>query len=220
VDVQGTGSSAGILAATNGTSMIGMSSRHIRSNEITPFLEQTIIAKDGIALVINKNNPVESLTLTQINKIYRDQITNWKDVGGEDKEIVVITREAASGTREAFETIVGLKKSINGIQVTNITPTALVGNGNGMIKTLVSNNQNAISYISLGSADETSLKVLKVNGIESSEENIISGEYRIARPFILIFKTDVQQQARDFISYVLSDEGQQIVEEQGYISVK
>ena len=137
VDVQGTGSSAGILAAGNGISMLGMSSRELRSSELTPFLEQTIIAKDGIALVINENNPVNSLTLTQINKIYRKQITNWKDLGGVDKDIVVVTREASSGTREAFEQIVGLKKSVNGIHVTNITPTALVGNGNGMIKTLL-----------------------------------------------------------------------------------
>ena len=170
--------------------------------------------------MINENNPVNSLTLSEINKIYRKQITNWKEVGGLDKEIVVATREASSGTREAFEQIVGLKKSVNGIHVTNITPTALVGNGNGMIKTLVSNNDYAISFISLGSVDDTSLKVLKVNGIESSEENIVSGEYRIVRPFIFIYKNDVQQEARDFINYVLSDEGQQIVEQQGYISVK
>ena len=220
VDVQGTGSSAGILAVKNGISMLGMSSRELRNSEVTPFLEQSVIAKDGIALVINENNPVNSLTLTEINKIYRNRITNWKEVGGEDKEIVVVTREASSGTREAFEKIVGLKKSVNGIQVTNITPTALVGNGNGMIKTLVSNNDYAISFISLGSVDDTSLKVLKVNGIESSDENIVSGEYRIVRPFILIFKNDVKQEAQDFINYVLSDEGQQIVEEQGYISVK
>ena len=200
--------------------MLGMSSRNLRENEIAPFLEQTVIAKDGIAVVINNNNPVNDLTLSEINKIYRNKITNWKEVGGQDKKIVVVTREASSGTREAFERIVSLKKSVNGIRVTNITPSAMVGNGNGMIKTLISNNEYAISFISLGSVDYSSLKVLKINGIESSDENIVSGEYQIARPFILIFKKDVPQEARDFISYVLSDEGQQIVEEQGYISVK
>jgi phosphate transport system substrate-binding protein len=220
VDVQGTGSSAGILAVTNGISMLGMSSRNLRENEMAPFLEQTVIAKDGIAIVINNNNPVSSLTLSEINKIYRNKITNWKEVGGQDKKIVVVTREASSGTREAFERIVSLKKSVNGIRVTNITPSAMVGNGNGMIKTLISNNEYAISFISLGSVDDSSLKVLKINGIESSDENIVSGEYQIVRPFILIFKKDVHQEARDFISYVLSDEGQQIVEEQGYIRVK
>ncbi|MEH6452798.1 MAG: phosphate ABC transporter substrate-binding protein [Psychromonas sp.] len=220
VDVQGMGSSAGIIAATNGTSMLGMSSRVLRANELTPFLEQTVIAKDGIAIVINESNPVSDLTLSEVNKIYRNKITNWKQVGGDDKKIVVVTREASSGTREAFERIVGLKKSVNGIQVTNISPSALVGNGNGMVKTLVSNNQNAISFISLGSVDDSTLKVLKINGVVSSDENIVSGEYQIARPFIFVFNKNVPKEAHDFMQYVLSDEGQQIVEEQGYIRVK
>lgn len=219
VSVQGTGSSAGILAVTNGISMLGMSSRDLRENELTPLLEQTIIAKDGIAIVINENNPVNNLTLTQVNQIYRNQITNWKEVGGDDKDIVAITREASSGTRAAFERIVGLKKSVNGIRVTNISPNVMVGNGNGMIKTLVSNNEHAISFISLGSVDDSLLKVLKINGIESSDENIVSGEYQIVRPFIFVYKKDLPKAAQAFLQYVLSDEGQQIVEEQGYISI-
>ena len=219
VDVQGTGSSAGILAAKNGISMLGMSSRALRENELSPLITQTTVAKDGIAIVINENNPVKNLTLTEVNKIYRNKITNWKEVGGEDKDIVVVTREASSGTRGAFERIVGLKKSVNGIRVTNITPTAMVGNGNGMIKTLVSNNEHAISFISLGSVDGSSLKVLKINGIESSDENIVSGDYQIVRPFIFVYKKDLAKTAQAFLQYVLSDEGQQIVEEQGYISV-
>ena len=116
--------------------------------------------------------------------------------------------------------IVGLKKSVNGIQVTNIHPSALVGNGNGMVKTLVSNNQYAISFVSLGSVDDSPLKLLTINGVESSDENVVSGAYQIARPFIFVFNKDVQKDAKDFIQYVLSDEGQQIVEGQGYIRVK
>lgn len=219
VSVQGTGSSAGIRAVTNDISMLGMSSRYLRENELSALIEQTIIAKDGIAIVINENNPVNNLTLAEVNKIYRNQISNWKEVGGDDKDIVVVTREASSGTRAAFERIVGLKKSVNGIRVTNISPTAMVGNGNGMIKTLVSNNEHAISFISLGSVDDSSLKVLKINGIESSDENIVSGEYQIVRPFIFVYKKDLPKEAHAFMHYVLSDEGQKIVEEQGYISI-
>ena len=223
VSLSGGGATKGIRKTNSGDADMG---GNCRPSLPTKFpddesdVEMYLVAWDALVPVVHGTNPLNSLTSKQLQDVLTGKITNWKDLGGVDKDIVVVTREASSGTREAFEQIVGLKKSVNGIHVTNITPTALVGNGNGMIKTLVSNNDYAISFISLGSVDDTSLKVLKVNGIESSEENIVSGQYRIARPFIFIFKNNVPQEARDFINYVLSDEGQQIVEQQGYISVK
>ncbi|WP_019613487.1 phosphate ABC transporter substrate-binding protein [Psychromonas ossibalaenae] len=219
VDVQGTGSSSGILAAKNGTSMIGMSSRELRPDEAAPDTQQLVIARDGIALIVNNNNPVESLTREQIKRIYRKEITNWQEVGGDNKAIVVVTRDASSGTREAFEKILGLKRRVNGIPVTSISAAAQVANGNGMVKTLVANNDYAISYISLGSVDDNLLKSLKVDNVEASEKNILSGQYSIARPFILLFKNELDPQAADFIRYIMSDTGQSIVAEQGYIRV-
>ncbi len=220
VDVQGTGSSSGILAAQNGTSMIGMSSRELKPGEAAPDTQQLVIARDGIAVIINNNNPVESLTREQISGIYRHEITNWQEVGGENKPIVVVTRDASSGTREAFEKILGLKRRVNGLQVTNISAGAQVANGNGMVKTLVVNNSYAIAYISLGSVDNDLLKAVKVDAVEASEKNILSGQYSITRPFILLFKNETDPQAADFIRYIMSDKGQSIVTEQGYIRVK
>ncbi|WP_028862988.1 phosphate ABC transporter substrate-binding protein [Psychromonas aquimarina] len=220
VDVQGTGSSSGIVAAKNGTSMIGMSSRELKAGEAAADIQQLVIARDGIAVIVNNNNPVENLTRKQIKSIYRNEITNWKQVGGEDKAIVVVTRDASSGTREAFEKILGLKRQVNGIPVTSISAGAQVANGNGMVKTLVANNDYAVSYISLGSVDNNLLKALKVDGITASDENILSGQYSITRPFILLFKNETDPRAADFIRYILSDKGQSIVAEQGYIRVK
>jgi len=218
VEVQGTGSSAGIRAAKDGTSMIGMSSREVKNKEMTADTETIVMARDGIAVTVNNENPVKSLTKEQIAKIYRGETKNWKEVGGENKPIVVITRDTASGTRGAFEDILGLKRKINGMKVSAITPTAQVGNGNGMVKTIVANNTFAIGYISLGSVDN-SLSAVAVDGVAATDANIVAGDYTIARPFVLLVKQDVAKEARDFIAYILSDAGQSIVASEGYIPV-
>jgi len=218
VEVQGTGSSAGIRAAKDGTSMIGMSSRDVKSKEMTADTEMIVMARDGIAVTVNNSNPVKNLTKEQIAKIYRGETKNWKEVGGENKPIVVITRDTASGTRGAFEDILGLKRKINGMKVSAITPTAQVGNGNGMVKTIVANNDFAIGYISLGSVDN-SLSAVAVEGVAATDANIVAGDYTIARPFVLLVKQDVAEEARDFIAYILSDAGQSIVASEGYIPV-
>ena len=218
VEVQGTGSSAGIRAAKDGTSMIGMSSRDVKSSEMTADTEKVVIARDGIAVTVNNANPIQNLSKDQIAKIYRGEIKNWNQVGGENKPIVVVTRDAASGTRGAFEDMMKLKRKVNGMKVSAITPTAQVGNGNGMVKTIVANNTFAIGYISLGSVD-SSLQALKVDGIAATDENIAAGQYTIARPFVVLIKNNVAQEARDFIDYILSNDGQNIVAEQGYIRI-
>lgn len=221
VEVQGMGSSAGIVAVKNGATMLGMSSRELTSDELTADIQATVIAHDGIAIVINKSNPVENLTREEIKKIYRQEITNWKEVGGEDKPIIVVTRDVSSGTREEFEKILDLKRSVNNIEVSAISPHILVGNGNGMVKTLVANNSYALAYISLGSVDNgLSVKALSIDGIAATNEHIFSGEYKLARPFIVLYKKNVAQPALDFINYIMSDEGQRIISEQGYISIE
>ena len=180
VEVQGTGSSAGIRAAKDGTSMIGISSRDVKDNEKTADTKEIVIARDGIAVTINNNNTVTNLSKEQIAKIYRGELKNWSQVGGENRPIVVVTRDAASGTRGAFEDIMKLKRDINGIKVSAITATAQVGNGNGMVKTIVANNPYAIGYISLGSVDD-SLHAVSVDGATPSSETIaqgyVSGEF-------------------------------------------
>lgn len=219
VEVQGTGSSAGIRAAKDGTSMIGMSSRDVKDSEMTADTEEIVIARDGIAIAINNANSVKTLTKDQIAKIYRGEVKNWNEVGGENSPIVVVTRDTASGTRGAFEDILGLKREINGIKVSAISQTAQVGNGNGMVKTIVANNPYAIGYISLGSVDE-SVSSVAVDGVAATDENIAAGTYTIARPFVVLVKSDVAQEARDFIKYILSDKGQVLVASEGYIRVK
>ena len=218
VEVQGTGSSAGIRAAKDGTSMIGMSSRDVKDNEITADTKQIVIARDGIAITVNNKNTVTNLSKEQIAKIYRGELKNWSQVSGKNSPIVVVTRDAASGTRGAFESIMSLTRKINGITVSAISATAQVGNGNGMVKTIVANNPYAIGYISLGSVDG-SLSAVSVDGAVPSTASIISGDYTIARPFILLVKEDITAQANEFIDYILSEDGQKLIEEQGYIRV-
>ncbi|MCL1051191.1 phosphate ABC transporter substrate-binding protein [Shewanella abyssi] len=219
VEVQSTGSSAGIRAAKDGTSMIGMSSRNVKQSELNSDTKEIVIARDGIAAAVNNANSVTSLTQTQISKIYRGEINNWSEVGGESRPIVVVTRENGSGTRGAFEEIMKLQRTVNGHIVTAITPRAQVGNGNGMIKTIVANNPYAIGYISLGSVD-SSLRAIDVDGIAATDDNIATGDYQIARPFIVLMDKDAPRNAQDFIDYILSEDGQGIVASEGYIRVK
>ncbi|WP_028117429.1 phosphate ABC transporter substrate-binding protein [Ferrimonas senticii] len=218
VEVQGTGSSAGIRAANEGTSMLGMSSRNVKDSEKRAGLIETVIANDGIAVAVNNNNAIEQLTMAQITAIYKGEITNWKEVGGKPGPIVVVTRDTASGTRGAFESIMKLKREINGMKVSAITPRAQVGNGNGMVKTMVANNPNAIGYISLGSVDQ-SLRALNVDGATPSVAAIKAGQYPIARPFILLADEKAPKNAVDFTNWILSDEGQKIVTKKGYVAI-
>lgn len=220
IEVQGTGSSAGVKAAKNGTSMFGMSSRELKSSEKESGLVETVIARDGIAIVVNKKNPIQNLTIGQIAKIYRGEIKNWKQVGGENKPVVVVTRDTASGTRGAFEDIMGLKRKINGKKVSAISQRAQVGNGNGVVKTIVVNNPFAIGYISLGSVDN-SLKAVKVNGVLPTAAAVSAGKYKVARPFLILNQLNkTTPTANDFIEWVISSEGQKIVAKQGYVPIK
>ena len=218
VEVQGTGSSAGIRAANDGTSEIGMSSRGVADSELNQNVQKTVLAHDGIAVVVNNANGVVDLAADQISSIYRGEITNWSAVGGSDSPIVVVTRDPASGTRGAFEDIMNLQdRDENGTKFSAIFSGAQVAAGNGAVKTTVAQNEYAIGYISLGSVDD-SLKALSVDGAEATGANISSGAYGVARPFVLLHGEELSEASKAYMDWMLSSEAQKIVEEKGYIS--
>ncbi len=220
VEVQGTGSSAGIKAANDGTSEIGMSSRPLKSQEENENISQAILAHDGIAVVVNNQNPVKNLSKENISDIFKGKITNWKALGGNNQAIVVVTRDPASGTRGAFEDIMKLKtKDASGNSFSAVTASAQVASGNGVVKTIVSQNKYAIGYVSLGTVDE-SLKALEVDGVVPSIDTIAKGDYTVSRPFVLLYdQQKLSDAGKTYLDWMLSEEGQRIVAEHGYIPV-
>lgn len=212
IEVQQIGSSAGIKNAIEGTSQIGMASRDLKDEEKASGLKETQIAIDGIAVITNKNNEVKDLTLEQVKDIYAGKITNWKEVGGKDAPIVVVSREDGSGTRDGFQENVGFESE-------ELTKDAQISDGSGNIKSTVEGNENAIGYISFGYVDDN-VNALTIDGVELTTENIKNNTYAIARPFLFVSKEDnISEEGTKFIEYILSDEGQKIVEEKGFISV-
>ena len=211
IEVQQIGSSAGIKNAIDGTSQIGMASRDLKDEEKAAGLKETQIAIDGIAVITNKNNGVKDLSLEQVKDIYTGKITNWKEVGGADAEIVVVSREDGSGTRDGFQEIVGFESK-------DLTSNAQISDGSGNIKTTVQGNENAIGYISFGYLDD-SINAVKIGGVEPKEENVYNDKYPISRPFLLVTKGEASGDAKSFIDYVLSDAGQKTIEKQGFMSV-
>lgn len=175
-----TGSGAGIEAASNGSADIGLASRALKEEEKAGALTETVIAKDGIAIVVNPQNTVEDLTVEQIAAIAKGEITNWSEVGGADAEIAFIGREAGSGTRGAFEEITETAD----VCVYNQELTST-----GAVKTAVATTPGAVGYVSLSSVDDT-VKALKVDGVAPSEETVLDGTYAIQRPFVFATKTD------------------------------
>ena len=212
VEVQQIGSSAGIKNAIDGTSQIGMASRDLKDEEKAAGLKETQIAIDGIAVITNKNNAVKGLTLEQVKDIYTGKITNWKEVGGKDAPIVVVSREDGSGTRDGFQENVGFESE-------ELTKDAQISDGSGNIKSTVEGNENAIGYISFGYVDDN-VNALTIDGVELTAENVKNDTYSIARPFLFVNKEgNISEAGTKFIDYILSDEGQKIVEEEGFISI-
>ena len=219
IEVQGPGSSAGVKAAKNGSADLGMSSRNLKATEKEPELVEEVIARDGIAVVVNPKNALKALTSEQVTAIYKGDVTNWKEVGGEDKPIVAITRDTASGTRGAFEEIMDLKKKVADKEVSAISQRAQVANGNGGLKTMVASNPYAIGYISLGSVD-SSVHALAIDGTEATVANVKAGSYKVARPFLVLYKKgQPSAEAQKFLDWMLSADAQKIVTEKGYISI-
>jgi len=210
IDIQGGGSTAGVQAAVDKTADIGTSSRNLKDEEKSHNLTETTIALDGVAVVVNPANTITDLKKDDIAKIYKKEITNWKEVGGPDKQIVVISREAGSGTKDCFDSALGLKEEEIKADV--------IANGTGVVQANVSGNEAAIGYMSLGSVDET-VKTVTVDGVPASEENIKNGSYAISRPFLMLTNGEMNNVVKAFIDFILSDEGQKIVSED-FIPVK
>ncbi len=208
VDVQGGGSSAGIQACINKTVDIGMSSRELKGEELV--LTQTVICHDGIALVVHPRNPTKDISLEKIRDIYSGRIRNWKELGWIDRNIDCVTREEGSGTRGAFEELVMGNSSID--------DSIMVQDSNGSVKEVVATDPYAIGYISLGVVD-SKVRALSVGGIAPTTKDILAKKYRIVRPFLYLTSGEPGGNAKLFIDFVLSNEGQRILKKEGLIPV-
>lgn len=201
INVQGGGSGLGIRSVSQGIIDIGTSSKELNSNE-SKGLNQYLIGKDGILVVVNSENPVDNLNKSQIRAIYNGNITNWKDVGGKDAKINVITREDGSGTRSVFQKVVMVKDTIRG--------DAVVLTSTESIAQAVKGDPNAIGYMSI-TAFKGDIKALKVDGVSPSADTIANGSYPIQNPFLFLTKGSPQGVVLDFMNFCLSPEGQAIV---------
>ena len=213
INYTGTGSSAGISDTIAGANDIGASSRELKDEEKVDGLNEATFAFDGIAVAVNPANPVADLTMEDLAKIYSGQITNWKDVGGNDADIIVVSREGASGTRSAFEELIKLEDA------GGLVEDATVVEGNGNVQTNVAGNENAIGYVSFSFIDE-SVKGVNVNEVEGTPENAKAGTYPLSRPFLFVYTNDkATPVVQAFIDFALSEDGQGFVEEHGGIRV-
>ncbi len=205
-----TGSGSGIKAVQAGTCDIGLASRNLKDEEKSSGLKQTVLAYDGIAIIVHPDNPVSDLDVETIAKIYTGEITNWKDVGGNDAEIVLIGREAGSGTRDGFESITGTEGNCKYRQ--ELTST-------GDVITTVSQNPDAIGYASLAALKD-SVKALKVGGVEPTEASVKDGSYVIQRPFVLVTVEgkELSKTAQEFFDYVTSAEAADIIAKAGAVA--
>ncbi|AGV20366.1 MULTISPECIES: phosphate ABC transporter substrate-binding protein [Vibrio] len=220
VAVQGIGSSAGITMVNKGVAEIGMSSRYLTESEKGEDLNVYPIAYDGLAVVVNRTNSVENLSQQQLFDIYKGKIKNWKEVGGADQPIAVVTREASSGSRYSFESLLGLTKIVNDRLVSDISPNNLVVNSNSMVKTIVNHNTRAIGFISVGSVDR-SIKAIQLDGIDPTSTNISNHKYKLARPFLVLYKVDkISDAGKGFIAFLRSEQGQKAIADYGYTPVK
>ena len=211
VTYNATGSGAGIQAIQEGRCDIGLSSRALKDEEKAKGLEETILALDGIAIIVNPDNPVADLDVETIAKIYTGEITNWKEVGGNDAEIVLIGREAGSGTRDGFESITDTEDSCKYRQ--ELTST-------GDVITTVASNPDAIGYASLAAVKDT-VKALTVGGVAPSESTVKDGSYVVQRPFVLVTKKDAKlsDSAQKFFDYITSEEANEVISKAGAVPV-
>lgn len=204
-----TGSGSGIKAVQEGRCDIGLSSRSLKDEEKASGLTETVLAYDGIAIIVNPENAVSELTLSEISDIYTGKITNWSEVGGNDGTIVLIGREAGSGTRDGFESITDTKDACQYRQ--ELTST-------GDVITTVASNPNAIGYASLASVKDT-VKAVAVDGVLPGEETVKNGSYAVQRPFVLVTKSDtaLSETAQKFFDYAVGGEANDIITAAGVV---
>jgi phosphate transport system substrate-binding protein len=215
IEVQGGGSSAGLQGVKEDTFEVGMCSRGLKDHE-EPLFTPIRIARDALAIVIHEDNPVKGLSREQIRDIFSGRLTNWQQVGGLDQPIHMITREEGSGTREAFQ------KMIMGDE--RISREAITQESNGTVKELVRQDLAGIGYMSLGlvnppGATHAAIKAIRINGVEPTSENVINDSYPLVRPFLFVLGEGEQPGpgAQAFIDFVLSDEGQAMLEQEGLV---
>ncbi len=213
LEVAGGGSSAGPKSVVSGAAEIGAASREIYPEELEN-VDSFVIAIDGIAVIVNAANPINNISFENVQQIFRGEITNWSEIDGADKDIVVVNREEGSGTRGAFHELVVGKDN-------EFVNTAIIQNSTGAVREAVANDANAVGYISLGGIND-SIKPLKVDGVQPVVEEIRAGKYPIARPFNYVVKKGAQLSAaaQAFIDFVLSDEGQKVVKDNGFVPIK
>ena len=206
-----TGSGAGITGATDKTLDIGLSSRAVKDEEAEAGVTGTTVALDGIAIIVNNNNAVDDLSLEQIAGIAKGEITNWSEVGGADAPIVLVGREAGSGTRDGFESIVGVEDEC--VYSQELTAT-------GAVIAAVASNENAIGYASLSALDDTA-KAVTVDGVVCSEETILDGTYKIQRPFVFVTNNSVEpsEAVQAFIDFATSEDAADLIRAAGAVPV-
>lgn len=204
-----TGSGAGITGASEGTLDIGLSSRALKDEETASGLVGTTFALDGIAIIVNNENTVTDLTLDQIKGLADGTITNWSEVGGPDAPVVLIGREAGSGTRDGFESIVGVEDVC--VYDQELTST-------GAVIAAVAANPNAFGYASLSAVDEK-VKAVTVDGVEATEATVQDGSYKVQRPFVFVTKegAELSDAAQAFIDFALSEDAHQLIIDAGAV---
>jgi phosphate transport system substrate-binding protein len=207
INVQGGGSTAGIQATFNKTCQIGTSSRNLKPSE--KGLRIYVLAVDGIAVIVHKDNPIDDISLDQIQGIFTGKIKDWSELGEMNGMIIPVTREEGSGTRGAFEEMVMGEKVISDV--------CLVQDSNGAVREIIATTLQGIGFISVGLVDERE-KALAINGVEPSLANLISCKYRFTRPFLLLLDQEPTGIIKNFIDYALSDKGQEILKGEGLIS--
>jgi phosphate transport system substrate-binding protein len=216
ISISGGGSSNGIKALIDGTAAIGNASRFIKMKEVKLAVEADVypvphrIALDCIVPIVHPSNRVENLTLEQLKDIYMGKINNWKEVGGEDLKIVVISRDSSSGTFDAWKSLVMDKK--------RVVPTALTQPSNGGLVTQIGNTKGAIGYIALGYINKD-VKTLRVEGVQGSVETTLNGKYQISRPLYMFTNGWPKGETLNFLNFILSKQGQQLVSEAGSIAL-
>jgi phosphate transport system substrate-binding protein len=210
ISVMGGSSSVGVQQAASGTVDIGTCSRELVASEKGAVVEN-ILAKDGVAIILHPSNPVNDLSLEQIRNIYTGSITNWEEVGGPDESIHVIAREEGSGTREAFQLLV--------MDYQLITASAILQTSNGSMRVSVAGDRNSIGFLSFGYIDD-SVKAISISGVAPIVDNAKNGSYPIVRPLLFLTKSQPRGIVKDFIDFCLSEEGQSIVDAEGYLTVR
>lgn len=209
INVQGGGSSAGIQACKSGACDIGMSSRELKPDE--KDLHEIVVARDGLAIIVNPADPLRGLKTSEVRQIFSGDLLSWKPLGGPDRPITVVTREEGSGTRGAFqEMVMGTVRIYSG---------AITEDSNGTVREIVVHDPAAIGFISLGLVNDQ-VRALALDGTGASDANIRNGSYKLVRPFLFLTRQAPAGLAKEFIDFVLSDEGQDLVAEEGLLAIR